>query len=470
MSIRIYSHGGAGEVTGSKHFLDTGKTVVMIDCGAFQGKRAEADEKNREWGFNPRNLDAVVLTHAHFDHCGLLPLLPKKGYPGNIYSTAATRDLASIVMLDSARIQARDAQYLKKQAKKKNQEFSWEPLYTEKDAINATNHFVTVSYQRPLYLSSEVEVSFYDAGHILGSGLAYFTIRKESGETLNLAFSGDLGRKNKPIIRDPAMIPNVDYLVLESTYGDRLHEPAKDIMKILSAVVNDTVARNGKIIIPAFAIGRTQEIIFYLHLLADEKKIPEIPIYVDSPMSTNATSIFRVHPECYDEEINRAFIDHHSNPFGFNTLKYIESVDESKELNRFQGSAIIISSSGMCEAGRIQHHLLHTLDDSRNTILLVGYMAENTLGRKIKDRHPRIRILGEEVEVKAQVAEINALSAHADYMEAWEYVSGLDLKQLKKIFLVHGEGEALTRFKTLLLSKGVAAVEIVQYGKTYELA
>ena len=466
--MKLYSQGAAQEVTGSKHILDTGTSKVMVDCGAFQGRRQEAERKNREWIPETGNLDAVVLTHGHFDHCGLLPLLSQKGFQGNIYATAATRDIANIIMMDSAKIQARDAEYLRKQAEKKGETFDWKPLYNEDDVLKATQQFVTLSYKRSIYVAPDVGITFYDAGHILGSASVYCEVRNGGGP-LRVGFSGDLGRKNKPIIRDPDPMPPVDYLVMESTYGDRLHEDVTNILEELARIVNETAKRGGKIIIPAFAVERTQDIIYYLHLLSDRKQIPELPIFIDSPMAVNATSIFRVHPECYDEETRDAFLQHHKNPFGFNSLRYVDSVAESKEINNFSGPAIIVSASGMCEAGRIVHHLLHTITDPRNTILIVGYMAAHTLGRKIRDREKEVRIFGNTLPLKAQVEEIRALSSHADYSEMGEYVRKLDMQKLKKIFLVHGEEEPQQHFQKYLLDLGVADVEIVKYGEEYQL-
>ncbi|TFG64540.1 MAG: MBL fold metallo-hydrolase [Spirochaetales bacterium] len=469
MAIRLYSYGAAEEVTGSRHILDTGTSRIMVDCGAFQGRRQEADEKNRTWDGTESSVSATVLTHAHFDHCGLLPLLCKKGYKGNIYSTAATRDLANLILMDSAKIQDRDAEYLRKQAARKGEKFTWEPLYREADVIAAMEQFVTVSYKRPIFVSRDAEVTFYDAGHILGSSLARFSVTREGGGTIDIGFSGDLGRKNKPIIRDPSLIPPVDYLVLESTYGDRLHEPADDILNRLAQIAGHAVKHGGKLIIPAFAVERTQDLVFYLHLLSDQKRIQNVPIFVDSPMAVSATAIFKLHPECYDEETRNAFTKHHANPFGFNNLTFIENVEASKKLNDLTGPAIIISSSGMCEAGRILHHLAHTIADPKNIVLIVGFMAKDTLGRKIRDRERQIKILGETYIRRAEVEEIGALSSHADYNEIWEYVSGLDLKRLKKIFLVHGEHEAQAHLQEFLLGKGVQAVDIVKRGETYEL-
>jgi metallo-beta-lactamase family protein len=469
MSIRLHSEGGAGEVTGSKHVLAIDGARVMIDCGAFQGKREEAERKNRELVPDPESISSVILTHAHFDHCGMLPLLAKRGYGGNIYATPATRDLAGIVMMDSAAIQARDAEYLGKQAAKKGQKFEWKPLYDEEDVIKAEGQFVTVSYERPLAIGDGVRIELYDAGHILGSSICYANARDRSGRATTIAFTGDLGRKGKPIIRDPSPIPPMEYLVLEATYGDRLHESADDAMLRLARVVTETAKRGGKVVIPAFAIERTQELVFYFHLLLDQGKIPNIPIWVDSPMAINATSIFQIHPECYDRETYDAFVKHHQNPFGFNSLHFSSSVEDSKRLNDSDEPMVIISADGMCEAGRIQHHLIHTIADDRNTILIVGFMAANTLGRRIKDRAAEVRIHGDFYKVRARIEEINAFSAHADYSEAWDWMSALDLTQLKKVFLVHGEAASLTHMREYLLAKGIKDVQIVKKGEVYDL-
>ncbi|MDR3199915.1 MAG: MBL fold metallo-hydrolase, partial [Spirochaetales bacterium] len=379
MKLKLYSRGAAREVTGSRHFLEVDGQTIQVDCGAFQGKRKAADEKNRRVFQDPQKIQAVILTHGHFDHCGLLPVLAKQGYEGNIYATAATRDISSLVMMDSARIQARDREYLSKQAAKRKENFTWQPLYDETHVLAAIDRFITLSYKRKLNLLDGVSLEFFDAGHILGSALAALTIKeRETGKDLRVVFSGDLGRKGKPIIRDPEKVPAPDFLVMESTYGDRLHDCAADSMEKLAGVVSRTAAKGGKIIIPAFAVERTQELVYFLHLLSDQRKIPEIPIYVDSPMATNATAIFQVHPECYDEEISQAFLKHQKNPFGFNNLKYTTSVQESKDLNNLRGPAIIISADGMCEAGRVVHHLANSIEDARNTILIVGYMAADT--------------------------------------------------------------------------------------------
>ena len=469
MSIQFYSLGAAQEVTGSKHIIEINGRPIMIDCGAFQGKRAEADEKNRTFTIAADKLDAVVLTHAHYDHCGLLPVLTKNGFNGNIYATPATRDLANLIMMDSAHIQARDAEYLKKQAKKKGEKFNWTPLYDDVDVAKTANQIVTVSYQRPMFISNNVSLQFYDAGHILGSAFAYLTINDDGKET-RILFSGDLGRNEKPIIRNPeTKLPAPDYLVLESTYGNRLHEHVEEALDQLAFIVQRVIERRGKLIIPSFAIERTQELIYYFHLLVDEDRIPEIPIYVDSPMATNATSIFQVHPECYDERIHEAFLEHHKNPFGFNALSFISSVEESKALNKVPGPMIIISADGMCEFGRVVHHLANNISNANNTVLLVGYMAENTLGRRLMNGEKEVKIMDEYMKVKAAVENINAFSAHADYKETLAWLKKIDTSRLKKIFLVHGEKDAQDFLQNYLKENGFANIDIVKYGEVYDL-
>jgi metallo-beta-lactamase family protein len=467
MNVDLYSWGGAGEVTGSKHFLHAGNQLIQIDCGAFQGRRDEAEQKNRNWPFDVSEVNSVVLTHAHYDHCGLMPILQKKGFRKNIYTTPASRDLASLILMDSAHIQSRDIEYLRKKAAKKKLSFEKEPLFTERDVVECLSYFVTISYHRPFTVAEGINVEFYDAGHILGSSVAVFEIESD-GRKLSLAFSGDLGRKNLPILRDPELIPPVDYLIMESTYGNRLHDPIESASEKLASVIKRTAERGGKVIIPAFAVERTQELVYILHLLNDQGRIPKIPVYVDSPMATNATSIFRVHQECYDEETQRAFIDHHKNPFGFNELTYVVNTEDSKRLNNKKGPAIVISASGMCESGRILHHLANSVENPANTVLVVGFMAQNTLGRKIVERQPELRIFGDLYKLRAQVAVLNAFSAHADYNDIIEYVDKLDGKKLKGIYLVHGESEAQTHLKSLLEERG-RRTTIVKYGETYSL-
>lgn len=512
MSVTIYSLGAAQEVTGSKHIFEINGRSYMVDCGAFQGKRKESDRKNRNFEIPVDKIDAVILTHAHYDHVGLLPVIVKDGYNGNIYATPATRDLADLVMMDSARIQARDAEYLRKQAQKKGEKFTWTPLFTEKDCLKAANQIVTLSYNRKMYISPEVELEFFDAGHILGSAFAFVTIKgqrdadgkpiketdsnvlriwnklfgwkkdekkhpsaadkpaSDGKDEIRILYTGDLGRKMKPIIRDPSTnVPPPDYIVIESTYGNRRHENSSVAMDELRKIVLHAIEKKGKIIIPSFAIERTQEIVYYLHLLVDKKKIPSIPIYVDSPMAVNATSIFQIHQECYSDDVHEAFLQHHKNPFGFGSLSFVNSLEESKRLNKQDGPMIIISADGMCESGRVVHHIANNISDSRNTILIVGYMAENTLGRRIRDGARVVRIMGDEYDVRARVEQINAFSAHADYDECTKWLKTIDTSRLKKIFMVHGEKDAQEYFKRHLEKNGFPDVQIVKYGETYEI-
>ena len=470
MAITFYSLGAAEEVTGSKHVLEINGKPLLIDCGAFQGTRAEADKKNREFDFAAEKLETVILTHAHYDHCDLLPVLTKKGFKGNIYATPATRDIANLIMMDSAHIQARDAEYLRKQAKKKGEKFTWQPLFNEADVVKAADQMVSISYNRPMYVAPGVKLEFFDAGHILGSSFAQLEIQDE-GKEVRVLFTGDLGRKSKPIIRNPSTdIEPPDYIVLESTYGNRLHEHVREALDELAAIVQRIEDKKGKLIIPSFAIERTQELIYYFHLLVDDGRISEIPIYVDSPMATNATSIFQVHPECYDESIHQAFLDHHKNPFGFNALSFVTSVDESKALNKEKGPMIIISADGMCEFGRVVHHLANNISNPNNTVLLVGYMAQNTLGRRLMNREPEVKIMGDWMKVKASIENINAFSAHADYEETLEWLKAIDTSRLKKIFLVHGEPDAQEFLQNYLKENGFPNIEIVKYGANYDLS
>ena len=473
MAVKVCSLGAAQEVTGSKHVLEVDGRLYLIDCGAFQGKRKESDEKNRSFTIDTDKLEAVVLTHGHFDHCGLLPLLIKQGFQGSIFATPATRDITNIVLSDSARIQARDAEFLAKQAAKKGEKFRWKPLYDQIDCVDTMNQVSTISYNRKSYIGPNVQLEFFDAGHIIGSAFAYLTINPNKAEPekeTRILFSGDIGRSNKPIIRNPATnMPAPDYIYLESTYGNKLHEDLDFALKNLERIVRDACSKKGKIIVPSFAIERAQEIIYNLHLLTDQKKIPVVPIYVDSPMAANVTQVFGLHQECYDESVHEAFLKHHKNPFGFNSLRYTQSVEESKELNEMKGPLIIIAADGMCEAGRVLYHLANDITDPKNTVLIIGYMAENTLGRKIMEGQKEVHILGDLYEVKATVEQINAFSAHADYSEMITWLKQIDTSRLKKIYLVHGEKDQQEGFKQHLAEAGFPNVEIVEAEKEYIL-
>jgi metallo-beta-lactamase family protein len=473
MAMTLCSWGAAAEVTGSKHLLDCDGRQVLLDCGMFQGKRREAREKNEKFPFDASGVEALVLSHGHFDHCGALPLAVKAGLQGNVYCTPASRDITSLVLLDSAHIQAKDAEFIKKKRgrgewEKDDDGTPIEPLYDETDVVRALEQVITVSYHRKFFLAEGMEATFYDAGHILGSCLTRLEI-KGTARNLALGFTGDLGREAMVILRDPETLPPVDYLICESTYGNRRHDYIGQAMDELAQVVNEVWQKRGKLIIPSFAVERTQEIVFYLHLLHDQNKIPEIPVYVDSPMAVNATSIFRTHPECYDDHTRKAFLDHHRNPFGFDTLHFVTSVSESKKLNDMDSPMVILSSSGMCEGGRILHHLANNISNPDNIILIVGFMAQNTLGRRLADREKEVRIFGQRYPVRARVKIINAFSAHADYEEIKLWSRKLDRDRLKAVFLVHGEPEAQENLIRVLQEDGIKRVEALQYGQAVEL-
>ncbi len=458
-------------MTGSKHLVEFHGRRILVDCGAFQGKRAEADAKNRALlgDVDPKSIDAVVLTHAHYDHCGMLPFLVKKGFTGNIYSTSATRDLANLIMMDSAHIQARDADYLGRQAAKRGESFTWKPLYNDLDVVATMGQFVTINYGRPIAIADGISVEFLDAGHILGSALVRMTLKTEKGEQRVLGFSGDLGRKNKPIIRDPKHLDGIDYLVVEGTYGNKLHEKTSDAVERLAQTVRSTAQKGGKVVIPAFAVERTQELIFTLHLLLDQGRIPDIPIWVDSPMAVDATAIFRIHPECYDRETHDAFTTHSNNPFGFASLHFSRTVEDSKALNVAKEPMIVISADGMCEVGRIQHHLIHNISNPASTILIVGYMADGTLGRRIRDGAPEVRIHGDFYKVNADVKTVDAFSAHADWKETLEWLSETRTDNLKGALLVHGESKALNSMQEKLISAGIPNVDIARVNQVYRI-
>jgi metallo-beta-lactamase family protein len=468
MAIKYFSHGACEEVTGSKHFLEIDGRLLQIDCGMFQGRRSESYQKNKQMPFDAKAVQALILTHAHFDHSGALPILVKNGFNGNIHSTSATRDITQIILLDSAHIQQKDYELIKEKAAKYPERnlTVYEPLYDAEQAVQPLRHFVTTDYHRPFQPLAGVEAVFYDAGHILGAAMAHLTL--PGG--LRIGFSGDLGRAGLPIIRDPEIMPPMDYLVLESTYGNRLHKSIGMASAELAEIIGKAAARRSKIIIPAFTIERTQELIYLIHVLQQEGKVPKLPIFIDSPMAVNATAIFKVHPECFDEETIGRFIGVNVDPFGFENIRYVVSTAESKEINSFNGPAIIIAASGMAESGRILHHLIRHIENSNNIIAIVGFMAENTLGRRLADREKEVRIFGRPYRVNAEIATLNAFSAHADYSEILSWLSRHDLKSLKKIFLVHGENEAQVHLQGELLRSGVPQVEIVRYGDRFTLA
>lgn len=464
--MKIHFLGAAGEVTGSKHLIEVNGKRIVLDYGMFQGNRAEATVKNREFLVRPNKIDAVILSHAHIDHSGNIPTLVKGGYKGPIYTTHATRDLAAYMLMDSGFIQEREADYINQRNKKKGKE-EVSPLYTSDDARNALGQFVGMNYDHPFEVVPGVLASFREAGHILGSAQVALIIDDfETKKQHILVFTGDLGRKNLPLLRDPYQVERADILIMESTYGNRFHTSLLDVEGDLEKVVNDACRKGGKIIIPAFALERTQEIVYHLNILFKENKIPEIPIYVDSPLAVNLTQIFTAHPECLDKETWQIFLKDQKNPFGFGRLKYITDVEDSKALNDYRGPCIIISSAGMCEHGRILHHLKNNIEDPKNTILIVGYMAQNTLGRKILEKQSMVKIFGEPYHLRAKVVVMDAFSAHADRSDLLDYVA--HIRDLKKIFLVHGEQSQGDILKEILLSQGHKDITVPKRGDVVE--
>jgi metallo-beta-lactamase family protein len=444
--------GAARTVTGSMHLISLNGTKILLDCGMYQGKRSESYERNKNFQFDPSDIDAVLLSHAHIDHAGNLPNLVKNGFSGPIYATGATRDLCNIMLYDSAYLQERDIEYVNKKHQK-NHEPLVEPLYSVEDVTTAMSQFVSINYEKPIQVARGITATFLDAGHILGSAITVLEV-EENGKRKRIGFTGDLGRKNVPIIRDPQSIGSVDVLISESTYGGKLHDPVVGMKDSLCEVIKRTSDRGGKVIIPSFSVGRTQEIVYILSELFDEGRLPVIPIYVDSPLAVNASEIFRLHTECFDQEM-LAHLHANEDPFGFNRLVYIRSVDESKKLNSMQSSCVIISASGMCEGGRIVHHLANNIENPKNTILVVGFMAEHTLGRRIVEKQPEISIFGEIHKLKAEVAVLNSFSAHADQGELVKFIQDSDQEQLKKIFLVHGEIGQIEKFSLKLKETGI---------------
>jgi metallo-beta-lactamase family protein len=443
--MKITFHGAARTVTGSQHLVEVNGRQILLDCGLYQGKRQEAFQRNRTLPFDASRVDVMVLSHAHIDHSGNIPNLVKSGFKGDIYATFATRDLCAVMLLDSAHIQEADAEFVNKKRAQKG-EPTVEPLYTQDDVVASLRNFHAIGYDKPAQIIPGVTLTYVDAGHMLGSAIVILNIEdREANREITLVFSGDLGQPGLPILRDPTNVDRADILILESTYGDRLHGTYSDSEKELQRVVVETYQRGGKVIMPAFAVGRTQEIVYALHKLSVARKIPHLPIYVDSPLAVNVTAVFIHHPEAYDDETRAFLVDNQgiSDPFGFSDLHYTRSVDDSKELNFLREPAIIISASGMAEAGRIQHHLAHNIEDPKNTILIVGYQAENTLGRRIQDKEPTVRIFGDTYHLRAQVQVITGFSAHADRngLLGW---AGAIKKRPIRTFLVHGEDPALT--------------------------
>jgi len=441
--MKITFHGAARTVTGSQHLLEVNGATIMLDCGMYQGKRKDAFERNRNEFCNGKEVDILVLSHAHIDHSGRIPCLVKNGFRGDIVCTSATRDLCAVMLMDSAVIQEKDVEFVNKR-RGRNRQNLFEPLYTQEDVARSMKQFVGLSYNRQRQLIPGVSLTLVDAGHMLGSAHVILDIEdQETGKSQRLVFSGDIGRPGIPIIRDPEpLVDGADILIMESTYGNRTHPPYQETEAELARIVNQTASRGGTLLIPAFAVGRTQQLIYSLHKLRASQLIPEIPIVVDSPLATKTTDIFRLHPETYDSEIREFLLaDDDRNPFAFDQLRYTRSVEQSKMLNATKGPMIIISASGMMEGGRILHHLRNRIEDPRNTILIAGWQAPNTLGRRIVEKEPMVRIFGEEFQMRAQIEVQTGFSGHADHDGLINFVRVME-KKPHHTFIVHGEEEA----------------------------
>jgi metallo-beta-lactamase family protein len=463
--------GAAKTVTGSMHQLNIQNKSYLLDCGLYQGRRKEAEERNRKFPFPCNQISAVMLSHAHIDHSGTLPLLVKNGFNGPIYASPGTVDLCRPMLTDSASLQEKDAQFLNKRYLRRksinmNGGQPVEPLYTTQDAEATFALFRPTPMHTPSEIGPGVQYTSFEAGHIFGSTSMVLDLESD-GRKVRLGFSGDLGRPGLPIVRDPEPLPAVDYLILESTYGDRIHEPIQSVAAKLADIVNRTYQRGGKLIVPAFAVGRTQQLVLLLHELTNAKAIPHFPIFVDSPLAVNVTEVFRKHPELFDAE-TAEFLGRHEDPFGFSRLTYIRDVAQSKALNDLRGPFMIISASGMAEGGRILHHLKNNIGDPRNTILITGYQAQNTLGRKILERQPEVPIFGEPIRLRAEVQELGALSGHADREEMLAWMKPI-AAGLKKVFLVHGEEDQQSGFVAAIRSRYGLDVVVPERGESIDL-
>ncbi len=448
------------------HLVRANGKSILLDCGIFQGKRSEAFERNSHFPFEPSSIDAVILSHAHIDHAGNLPNLVKSGFSGPIYCTSASKDLCDVMLYDTAYLQERDAEYVSRKRARRG-EPAVEPLYTAVDVSKTIAQIAGVEYHKPFQVTDGIECSFSDAGHILGSAATRLTLDAEH-KKCTLGFTGDLGRRNTPILRDPEPIDPVDFLICESTYGGKIHDPLTSSKEALRVTMEEVVIRGGKLIIPSFSVGRTQEIVYTMNELFNEGHLPQLPIFVDSPLAVNATDVFRRHRECFDKE-TLDLLQYDDDPFGFERLTYVRSVEESKKLNGKEGPLVIIAASGMCEGGRVLHHLANSIEDPKNTILIVGFQAEHTLGRRLVEQDSEVKIFGDVYKREAVVKVLNSFSAHAGQDDLMEYAKRTKKPGTGKVFLVHGEVAQAGMLAAKLESLNLGNVVIPEKGDIAEL-
>lgn len=458
--LRVTFWGAARTVTGSMHLVELPHFRFLLDCGLYQGRRQEAFRRNSEFPFRASQIDAVVLSHAHIDHCGNLPNLVKQGFSGPIYCTPATGDLTAVMLADSAKIQEEDAAYL---SRKKRGRPPVEPLYGRADAHRTVRHVHPVPYDRPHEIRKGIEIRFVEAGHLLGSAMVALKI-DVGGRERTITFTGDLGRRGLPILRDPAPVPPAELLISESTYGGKTHPPADELAENLAVVVQRTFDRGGKLLVPAFSLGRTQTMVYFLHQLMQAKRLPDLPIFVDSPLSAHATEVFRLHPECFDDE-TALLLEDHPDVFGERLIHYLRTVEESQQLNSRREPCIIIAASGMCEAGRIVHHLKHNIEDPRNTVLIIGFQAPETLGRRLVERRPEVQIFDRLYQLRAEVVVMNGFSSHADQGDFMDYLTPL-AESTGSVRLVHGELDRATALASALSGAGFRDVVIPDRGES----
>ena len=464
--MKITINGAAQTVTGSQYLIEINGSKLLLECGLFQGKRAQTYEQNQHFSFPPSKVDALILSHAHIDHSGNLPNLVKQGFSNPIYTTPPTARLADFMLLDSAHIQEADIEYINRKRERRG-ETPVEPLYTIPDAENVQHLFKRVNYNTEFEPVPGVTARLVDAGHILGSAAIVLDV-KENGRRFRLWFSGDIGRENLPLLKDPILPEDVDYLIMECTYGDKPHRDPQLAYDELRSIVNDTIARKGKVIIPAFAVGRTQEIVYSLNTMMTNDEMPKIPVFVDSPLAVNISNVFQEFPEYFDAETSKFIREHHHPALDFPQLTYVQTLQESKSLNDKHGPMIIISASGMAETGRILHHLKNNIENPNNTILIVSWQAPNTLGRRLADREPLVNIFGEQYHRRAQVATIGGLSAHAGQNMLLKYAKSSG-SQLKRLILVHGEPKAAQVFREKLTENGIEPILYPSQGQSMDI-